>query len=402
MIKKCRSCESHNLNEAISLGQLYLADFSSADKYPPKHPLDLVFCGDCGLVQLRVTTPRELLYTERYGYKSGVTETMREELQDIAQNTKKYVNGESDKLMVDIGANDGTLLKCFGKDFIKIGIDPVKKFAKNMQNAADIVISDFFNLESFRKSAGNIKADVVTSIACFYDIDNLNEFVSQVKSILKPHGVFVVQQNYLVGMLEQNAFDNIVHEHITYFSLLSLDNLFKRHGLEVFEVEKRGINGGSFRTLVGRKGLKTIGNSVKKMKKYEETIKLRSKKTYHSFSKRVKANGEKLNKFIRDEIKKGKKIYLYGASTRGNTLLQHYKLHRNLVQKAVERNPEKWGKYIASSQIPIISESQARKEKPDYMLVAPWHFKDEFLKREKSYLDGGGHFIFPLPAMEII
>lgn len=402
MIKKCRSCEGMNLNEAISLGQLYLSDFTESNQYPPRYPLDLVFCGDCGLVQLKETTPRELLYTNRYGYKSGVTKTMCEELEDIAQNSKKYVNGSRDKILVDIGANDGTFFKYFGKDYIKIGVDPLKKFAKEMHESADIVISDYFNLKSFRKFAGNYKADIVSSIACFYDIENLNDFVRQVKSILKPDGVFVIQQNYLVGMLEQNAFDNIVHEHITYFSLTSLDNLLRRHGLEVFDVEKRNINGGSFRTAIGRNGLRSIEKSVKKMKRYEESINLNGKKIYNNFSKRVKKNGEKVNKFIKREVKKGKSVYLYGASTRGNTLIQHYKLGRNLIKRAVERNPEKWGKYIASSQIPIISEEQARKDKPDYMLVAPWHFKDEFLRRERDYLDRGGHFIFPLPAMEII
>src|SRR3990172_2449227 len=402
MIKKSRSCEGKKLNEVISLGKLYLSDFTYGNRYPPRYPLDLVFCGDCGLVQLKNTTPRELLYTKRYGYKSGVTKTMNEELENIDENSKKYVNGESRKLLVDIGANDGTLFKYFGRDFMKVGIDPVKKFAKELKGFADIVISDYFNLASFQKAVGSHQADIVTAIACFYDIDNLNDFVREVKSILALDGVFVVQQNYLVGMLEQNAFDNIVHEHITYFSLTALDNLLMRHGLEVFDVEKRNINGGSFRTAIGRKGLRSIEKSVKRMKRYEEKINLKGKGIYNNFSKRVKKNGEKINKFIREEVKKGKRVYLYGASTRGNTLIQYYKLGRDLIKKAVERNPEKWGQKIASLGILIISEEEARKEKPHYMLVAPWHFKDEFLEREKEFLSDGGHFIFPLPEFEVI
>jgi hypothetical protein len=227
-----------------------------------------------------------------------------------------------------------------------------------------------------------------------------NKFISDVKKIMKDDGICVIQQNYLVGMLKQNAFDNIVHEHLEYYSLLSLNNLLSKHGLEVFDVELRTLNGGSFRTYIGLKGKKRITKAVEKLNKYEKRLGLNKKKVYLDFAKRIKNNKKKLFEFIKKENEKGKIIYLYGASTRGNTLLQYFNLDNTLIKKAVERNPEKWGKIIASVGIPIISEVEARKDKPDYMLVLPWFFKKEFLKREKAYLKHG-HFIFPLPKFEV-
>lgn len=233
-------------------------------------------------------------------------------------------------------------------------------------------------------------------------MEDPNKFVSDVKKILKENGIFVIQQNYLVGMLKQNAFDNIVHEHLEYYSLLSLNNLLKRHGLEVFDVEMRDLNGGSFRTYISLAGKRKISNEVRKMIVSENKLGLNKLKEYRDFANRIKKNKKDLAKFIKEETKKGKLVYLYGASTRGNTMLQYFGLDKNLIKKAVERNPEKWGKIISSVGIPIISEEQARKDKPDYMLVLPWFFKEEFLDRERKYLEKGGHFIFPLPKFEIV
>jgi hypothetical protein len=229
-----------------------------------------------------------------------------------------------------------------------------------------------------------------------------NIFIEDVKKIMKDDGIFIIQQNYLVGMLQQNAFDNIVHEHLEYYSLLSLTNLLEKHNLEVFDLEERTLNGGSFRTYIAIKGKRKKTKAVLKMKKYENELKLNNKTIYLNFAKKIKINKQKIYDFIKKETNKGKLIYLYGASTRGNTLLQYFELDNKLIKKAVERNPEKWGKIISSVGIPIISEEEARKDKPDYMLVLPWFFKEEFLKREKKYLDNGGHFIFPLPNLRIV
>lgn len=401
-IKKCRSCGLKRLSKIISLGNQYLSDFTKINKKPKSFPLRIVLCHSCHLVQLDYNAPQKYLYTERYGYKSGINQTMQDELREITEKSLKKIKDKKNIVVVDIGANDGTLLKYYSQNIYRIGVEPIKKLAKECKKHANKIVNDFFTVEAFNKIIKNKKANIVTAISCFYDMEDPNKFVSDVGKIMTTDGIFVIQQNYLVGMLEQNAFDNIVHEHLEYYSLLSLNNLLQRHGMEVFDVELRSLNGGSFRTYIGFKNQRRITKAVEKLKKYEEKLRLNKKKIYSDFAKRIEKNKNNLVKFIKSETKKGKLIYLYGASTRGNTLLQYLGLDERLIKFAVERNPEKWGKIISSVGIPIISESQARKDKPDYMLVLPWFFKKEFLKREKSYLKKGGHFIFPLPSLEVI
>ena len=402
-IKNCRSCNSKNLIEIISLGNQYLSDFVKTNRKPKSFPLRLMLCKQCFLVQLEYTTPQKYLYTERYGYKSGINQTMQDELKEIVQKAlKRMTKKNKDLVVVDIEANDGTLLRNYPKNIFRVAVEPITKFAKEAKKHSDKVVNDFFNYNSYQKILKDKKADIVTAISCFYDMENPNKFVEDVKKIMKDNGIFIIQQNYLVGMLQQNAFDNIVHEHLEYYSLLSLNNLLAKHDLEVFDLEERELNGGSFRTYIACKRQRRKTKAVLKMEKYEKRLKLNNKKVYLDFAKRIKDNKENILNFIKEQNKLGKLVYLYGASTRGNTLLQYFKLNNKLIKKAVERNPEKWGKIIASVGIPIISEAEARKDKPDYMLVLPWFFKKEFLKREKRYLDNGGHFIFPLPKLEVI
>ena len=207
-------------------------------------------------------------------------------------------------------------------------------------------------------------------------------------------------------MLKSNAFDNILHEHLEYYSLSSLYNLLQRHDLEVFDVGQNGINGGSFRTYIkhkrSRMGTQEGSKRVEKMLNFEEKEGLLNLSTYNDFAKRINSLGNDLISFLQKEVTRGKKIFIYGASTRGNTLLNYCKINKKLISAAAERNPYKWGKIIAGSGIPIISEDEAREIKPDYFLVLPWYFKNEFLEREKEYLSSGGKFIFPLPKFEVI
>ena len=238
----------------------------------------------------------------------------------------------------------------------------------------------------------------------FYDLDNPHDFVDDVRSILDENGIWILQMNYLVTMLENNAFDNIVHEHLEYYSLQSLEYLLNKHNLEVFDIEQNNINGGSIRVFIKFKDCKKISISerVNSVREYETKIGLDNQKPYLDFAKRILNIKEQTCKFIKDEINNGKKIYVYGASTRGNTLLQYYELNSNSILAAAERNPDKWGKKTVGSKIPIISEKQARLDKPDYFLVLPWYFIDEFEIREKDYLRDGGKFIVPLPKFKLI
>ncbi len=405
----CRVCGKKNLESILYLGDQYVVNFvDSTDQKTNKVPLYLDLCnkknGGCGLLQLRHTVPGDLLY-KNFWYKSGVNQTMRNALMDISSKAEKIVNLNAKELVIDIGANDGTLLRSYMSNGLRlVGFEPAKNLIKDAEIGTTKIINDFFNFESFKKEFHNEKAKIITSIAMFYDLENPNEFVEDILRILHEDGIWVIQMNYLATMLENNAFDNIVHEHLQYYSLNSLKFLLDKHNLEVFDVELNEINGGSIRTYIKHKNCKkySISKKVKETLDYEIKNSLDENKPYHDFAKRISNQKDKTIQFIKKEVERGKKVYIYGASTRGNTLLQYYGLDEKLIQAAADRNPIKWGKKIVGTEISIISEEQAREEKPDYFLILPWYFIDEFIEREKNYLKNGGKFIVPLPEFSII
>lgn len=413
-IKVCRVCGSKSIIPLISLGDIYISDFLDSKENNSqlnrigKQPLDLVICDSgskgCGLVQLKHTFPPELLY-RNYWYRSGINKSMAEALADIVRKTEKIAKLKAGDYVIDIGSNDATLLSFYRTKNINIvGFEPAKNLIpyakKNCPSGT--FINDFFDFKPWQKKYDGKKAKIITAIAMFYDLDDPNKFVSSAAKCLDEKGVFVIQMSYLPLMLEQNAFDNICHEHLEYYSLESLSNLLKRHELEVFDVELNDVNGGSFRVYIQHKGFRKISDRVRRMEQKEKKMKLSSKKTYKAFVNRTLALKKKLYDFINKENKKGKNTYVYGASTKGNVLLQFFNLDSRMIQAAADRNPDKWGKKTIGTSIPIISEEQARKEKPSYFLILPWHFLKEFVKREKEYLKSGGKFIVPLPKFKII
>ncbi|MBI5401680.1 class I SAM-dependent methyltransferase [Candidatus Wolfebacteria bacterium] len=414
-ISKCRVCGFEDLSPILSLGNLNVSDFLSDEEKgaAKKAPLELILCeeskGGCGLLQLKHTVSHETLY-RNYWYRSGMNKTMTDELNGIAARVESLVNLNSGDFVLDIGANDGTLLRGYKTEGInKIGFEPARNLAVWNKEGTTKIINDFFNLPAWQKELGNVKAKSITAIAMFYDLDDPNQFVSDAAKCLDDEGVFIIQMSYLPLMLSQNAFDNICHEHLEYYSLLSLENLLKRHNLEVFDVELNNVNGGSFRIYIrhnnGGKSIKILEGANKRLnslRDQEKNLGLDSRKIYDEFVERVYNIKDKVFNFIKDEIGKGEKVYVYGASTKGNTLLQFFNLDNSLITAAAERNSDKWGKKTVGTLIPIISEEQARKENPDYFLVLPWHFINEFRVRESDYLKNGGKFIIPLPEFSII
>jgi len=404
----CRVCSKKGLQSIISLGEQYIVNFlESTGNEGIKARLDLELCneddGGCGLLQLKHTVPGELLY-RNFWYKSGINQSMINALKNITDQIKKRISLNTGDIIIDIGANDGTLLRTYGKkDLVLVGFEPAKNLIEETKKGTSKVINDFFNFKSFSDEFPNKKAKVITSIAMFYDLENPNEFVKDISRILSADGIWVIQMNYLVTMLENNAFDNIVHEHLEYYSLNSLEKLLSRHNLEVFDLEINDVNGGSIRTYIKHKEAKILITSrVQEVRKNELRMGLNKITPYVEFAERIKELKNQTCQFIKNEIKNNKIIYVYGASTRGNTLLQYYGLNKDLIKAAADRNPMKWNKKIIGSEIPIISEEQARNDKPDYFLVLPWYFLNEFIKREDAYLKDGGKFIIPLPKLEII
>ena len=248
------------------------------------------------------------------------------------------------------------------------------------------------------------KAKIILSVAMLYDLDEPNKFVRDIKKTLHKNGVWIIQMSYMPVMLKLNAFDSICHEHLEYYSLHTVEYLLKKHGFEVFDVKLNEVNGGSFRVYVKHKdcSLYPISQRVGWMRKAEEKQHLDTLEPYKQFEKRIQNLKVTTMQFIRRQVNLGKKVYVYGASTKGNTLLQYYGLNNSLIGAAAERSPEKYGKKTVGSLISIINEEQARKEKPDFFLMLPWHFLEEFLKREQTFLEGGGKFIVPLPNLRVI
>ena len=408
MITECRSCGSTDLTPILSLGSQYPSNFVELNSIPDKNeqiPLELIFCEkkDCGLLQLKHTASRELLYKE-YWFRSGLNEKMVDALKDITKSVEKRLSLSENDIVLDIGCNDGTLLRSYQSKVRLVGFEPASNLVNEASKDTDLIINNFFSFYEFVQHFPNERIKAITSIAMFYDLEDPNSFVSDIVNCLDQDGIWVIQMAYLIPMLELNAFDNIVHEHLEYWSLKSVKRLLEEHGLEIFDVELNDVYGGSFRIFVKTKKNEKINiqNSVDEFLKKEDEFGLEKKETYHNFANRVNSLKDKLNDFIKEELSNGKSIYAYGASTKGNTLLQFYNLNNKLILKAADRDSRKFGKMTIGSNIPVISEEQARDEKPDYFLVLPWHLVDFFKERESEFFKNGGKFIVPLPDFKIV
>lgn len=410
-ISHCRVCGLDELASILSLGSIYVSDFVTDRTVfsEETYPLELVLCetekGGCGLLQLRHTVDPSKMYNFYY-YHSGTNAMMRQALAEITAQAQKRVSLKRGDFVLDIGCNDGTLLRSYRKKGLKlVGFDPAKNLVPEARVGTTQIINDYFNFEAFENHFSGKKAKVITSIAMFYDLDDPNRFVADAASCLHPDGLWIIQMSYLPLMLKQNAFDNICHEHLEYYSLFSLQNLLKRHGLKAVDVELNDVNAGSFRIYIQHQDKKAAPAGLKRvrtMEKKEKSLRLTDKETYFHFAARVNEVREKVYDFIQKANRKGKTVYVYGASTKGNTLLQYFNLDHRLIQGAAERNPDKFGKKTVGTMIPIMAEEDARRAKPDYFLVLPWHFLKIFVRQEKQYLKAGGKFIVPLPKMRII
>lgn len=412
----CRVCRNKSLDDILFLGNQYVVNFPGAEdnKEYVRSPLELVLCnkdkGGCGLLQLRHTFSHSKLY-EKYWYRSGINQTMTDELVSMAHVSEKMVGLREVDYVVDIGSNDSTLLRGFQtKGIYTIGFEPAKNIVEKCgREGVTKVFNDFFTYEPWQTEFGDAKAKIITAIAMFYDLEEPNRFMEDVIKCLDDNGLFVVQQNYLPYILERNVVDNISHEHLEYFSLTTFKYLMDKFDLEIFDAELNDVNGGSMRTYVRKKGkgLKIniregAADRVEKILKKEDEMGLNNKDMYDKFAKRLNDNKRKLKTFIKKEAGDGKKVYAYGASTRGNSLLQFSELDASLIIAAAERNPDKWGLKMVGTNIPIVSEADARKANPDYFLVLPWQFLPEFVQRESEYLKAGGKFIVPLPNPAIV
>ena len=394
-ITKCRLCKNNELKKIYNFGNHYVSNFvvKSSIKKGIKAPLKLVYCKKCHLLQLEHSAPQEIMYKKFYWYKSGITKTMREGLRELYKDIKKNCRIKQGDVILDIGANDGTLLKYFKKDkIVTIGCEPAKNLKDELKKNCHYMINDFWHKKHLKKIPfKHQKLKVVSAIGMFYDLEDPSEFIKHAAESLDDDGIFVAQLMCSHSMFKTNDLGNICHEHLEYYSYNSLKYLFEKNGLKIFKMSENKINGGSYRIYCKK--------NIEKSIKYKERA---SYKDIIKFISRVKQNKIKTLAFIKKNIKLGKKIFLYGASTKGNTLLQYYGLTNKEIPYASERTQTKWGKYTIGSGVKIISEENARKLKPDYFFVMPYGFINEFIKREKKWLQSGGKFLLPYPNFKVL
>ena len=386
------------LIDVLDLGEIYLNDFLAGGEAPPKkYPLTLAYEPTSGLVQLRHTVDPELMF-RTYWYNSGTNESMANHLGQIVSGILSRVSLRAGDVVVDIGCNDGTLLENYPNMGLNtIGFDP----AKNLKSECDMFINDFFSAREYGATRLS-PAKVVTSIAMMYDLEDPVAFASDVNRILDDDGLWVMEMHYLPRMLERNEVDAICHEHLTYFSLTSLCYVLKQAGFTVTDVDLNDINGGSM-LVYARKSHKAPSGP---MMKVQDLLAKEANKDLYSelrgFARRVKENRDKMRLLLEQISFEGKIAFGYGASTKGNTLLQYCEITPELLPYIAERNPKKWGRRTVGSNIPIISEEEARAKNPDYFLVLPYHFLKSFMEREEAFLQRGGRFISPVAEPHVV
>lgn len=389
----CRIC-SGSLRKVLDLGNIYPSNFVDKTEGDPV-PLALMECKDCGLVQLEHTVNLDEMY-RTYFYQSAINPSMVKSLQDVVTDIENTIEIEDLDVLVDIGCNDGIMFSLYkNKTAFKIGYDPALNLADKAVKNCNVFINDYFSFS--RHTYYWNKAKVITAIAMFYDLPDPNKFIEDMASILTDDGIFVIQFTDLLSMMRINAIDNICHEHLEYYKLSDVRNLLDKHGLDIFKVSYNDVNGGSIRVFAGRNEYHPIEESVLQA--------IADERAYlDSFDDPMKAFAERVNKiknitldFLCRAENAGIRLYGMGASTKGNTLLQYFRITNRLIPVIAEVNPDKFGKKTIASNIPIISEDEAFDEHPEMFFVLPWHFIGDFLERNKKFLEDGGAFIVPLP-----
>jgi SAM-dependent methyltransferase len=347
--------------------------------------------------------PPHILYRS-YFYRSGINQSMRDHLAGITEFAGEAVKLQAGDLVVDIGCNDGTLLKSYRTPGLRLlGIDPATNIVEHARRSGVPVVNDFFSADALRSVYPDEKAKVITSIAMFYDLENPHKFVGDIKACLHERGVWILELSYLPLMLRMNSFDTICHEHLEYYSLAPMERLFAEHDLEVVDVTLNDINGGSFRIAVGHKAKIAPGaERVQSLRLQEFELALDTDAPYAVFRKNIAQIRKDLRAFLLKAKKQKKLVHGYGASTKGNTILQYAGVTPDLMPAVADRNPVKWGSYTIGTNIPIISEADSRKQKPDYYVALPWHFMTEFKKREADFLKRGGKFVSPMPEVHVV
>ena len=404
-ITNCRLCKSNNLKIIISLGeQMITSRFPIYGDYStPKTPINICLCSDCSLVQLYEIMKSSELYEHEYGYRSGISNTMKTHLYDYYQEIISKINLNENDVIVDIGSNDSTMLQYYTNKYIRIGVDPTGKQFKDFYGEVNL-IPNYFTKDNFRNIYPYLKPKIISSISMFYDLPEPVQFAKDIYEILDDNGIWTCEQSYILSMIKTNSIDTICHEHLEYYGLKQIVEIANQSNFKIIDIKFNDCNGGSFRIYFAKKTsllFNECSELLNQLLEEENKYELDKEYTFTKFIENCNIEINKLNKFIDIINKNNKLVYIYGASTKGNCLLQYANIGEDKIKYAVERNLNKVGKMTCTG-IKIISEEEMRQNPPDYLLVLPWHFKNEIIKREDEFLENGGQFIFPFPNFEII
>jgi len=406
-IKECRVSGSTNLLTVLDLGDQALTGVFPKNIYEDitSGPLRLVWCPDSGLLQLQHTFNLSEMYGINYGYRSGLNQSMVRHLHQKVNHLVCLRSVDNGDVVIDIGSNDATLLKAYKQPgLLRVGIDPTGKKFHEFYTDDMLLIPDFFSSSVYRKEFSSKLAKIITSISMFYDLESPASFVNDICEILDDDGIWHFEQSYMPTMLRMNAYDTVCHEHLEYYSLGVVKKLLNNCGMKIIDVQMNSINGGSFAVTAARKEscLKANDAVINWMLGQEDRIGLHTPRPFRQFEERVFEHRENLLRLIRNLNSDGKTVMGYGASTKGNVLLQFCGLTADDIPCIAEVNPDKFGAFTPGTNIPILSEAEVKAMRPDYLLVLPWHFRDNIIKREEEYLALGGKLIFPMPEIEIV
>lgn len=406
-INKCRISGDTNLISILNIGEQYLTGVFPDNKETEitKGPLELVWSPISQLVQLNHSYDLDEMYGENYGYRSGLNQSMVSHLTSKIRNLEKIVSLASGDCVIDIGSNDATSLKSYITQGIKrIGVDPTGEKFRQFYTDDIHLIPDFFPSAEVRNKVGNSKVKIITSIAMFYDLEDPIAFARSIHDNIDKNGIWHFEQSYMPSMLRLNSYDTICHEHIEYYTLWNIKYILDRADMRIIDVQMNAINGGSFAVTAAHKDSSLKANDVLINWLFEQEIKMGfdTPKPFRDFEERVFKHRQSLKTLIDELNSDNKKILGYGASTKGNVLLQFCNFTGKDLAAVAEVNPDKYGCFTPGSKIPIVSEKDALAMQPDYYLVLPWHFKDGIVRREQEFLNKGGKLIFPFPEIEII
>jgi hypothetical protein len=405
-ISNCRNCGSSRIDNLFSLGKLSFTGKFPRDKKKniPKAEIKLGLCKNCKLVQINKKFDLKYMYNRDYGYRTGINSTMTLHVKSIVNEISKKIKLKKNDVVLDIASNDATLLNFYNKKLIRIGVDPLIKKYKDYYKNINHTFCNFFSKNLLPNYILQKKVKSITALSVFYDVEDPNSFLKDISEIIDENsGIFILEHTDLLSIIKKNLFDTICHEHLTYYSAEVLIAMINNNNLRVFDMKQNNINGGSLRFYICHQNAvyKINKSRVKHILKVEKSYDLSKKYTYQKFFKRINLLKKELINFLMKIKKNGKVIHGYGASTKGNVLLQYFKINKRIMPFIADRNKLKVGSYSPGLKIPIISEKSSYEMKPHYYLVLPWHFKKEILLREKSRRKIGCKFIFPLPSIQI-